>query len=69
VGFEFCQRSADHVPLQPEEAVAFHAWKDDDFDLPDAEAGGKPLHLPLSMCPSIGNITQRKLRLVENVLQ
>jgi hypothetical protein len=25
---ELCQRSGDHVPLQPEEAVAFHAWID-----------------------------------------
>jgi hypothetical protein len=24
--FKFCKRSADHVPLLTEEAVAFHAW-------------------------------------------
>jgi hypothetical protein len=26
--FEFCQRAADYVPLDPAEAAAFHAWTD-----------------------------------------
>jgi hypothetical protein len=29
--FEFCQRAVDHVPLEPAEAVALNAWKDDAF--------------------------------------
>jgi hypothetical protein len=29
--FEFCQRAADHVPLEPAEAAAFHAWTDAAF--------------------------------------
>jgi hypothetical protein len=29
--FEFCQRAADHVRLEPAEAAAFHAWTDADF--------------------------------------
>jgi hypothetical protein len=24
--FEFCERCADHIPMQSEEATAFHAW-------------------------------------------
>jgi hypothetical protein len=29
--FEFCQRAADHAPLEPAEAAAFHAWTDAAF--------------------------------------
>jgi hypothetical protein len=29
--FEFFQRAADHVPLEPAEAAAFHAWTDAAF--------------------------------------
>jgi hypothetical protein len=37
--------------------------------LPEAETGGKLLHLTLSMCPSSGHISQRQwLRLVEKVV-
>jgi hypothetical protein len=29
--FEFCQRAADHVPLEPTEAAVFNAWTDAAF--------------------------------------